>query len=65
MGELEAVLMLARPCSSTASSAAAAATRPPCWPRWPHEPPSWHAASIKVTELAEGVAGCEDGLATS
>ena len=28
-----------RPCSSTASSTAAATTRPPCWPRWPHEPP--------------------------
>jgi Thioredoxin len=28
-----------QPCSSTASSTAAATTRPPCWPRWPHEPP--------------------------
>jgi hypothetical protein len=26
-----------QPGSSTASSTAAATTRPPCWPRWPHE----------------------------
>ena len=25
------------PCSSTAWCTAAATTRPPCWPRWPHE----------------------------
>jgi hypothetical protein len=28
-----------RPCSSTALFIAVAMTRPPCWPRWPHEPP--------------------------
>ena len=29
----------ARQSCSTASSTAAATTGPPCWPRWPHEPP--------------------------
>ena len=37
-----------RPCSSTASSTAAATTRPPCWPRWPHEPPCPHAAQYQA-----------------
>ena len=27
------------PCSSTVLCTAAATTRPPCWPRWPGEPP--------------------------
>ena len=31
-------------CSSTAWCTAAATTRPPCWPRWPHEPPCPQAA---------------------
>ena len=39
-----------RPCSSTASSTAAATTRPPCWPRWAHEPPRPPAAGLGAAE---------------
>jgi hypothetical protein len=52
------------PCSSTVSCTAAATTRPPCWPRWPVKRPGPHARGIRLTQLADAAAGCEDCLAT-